>query len=250
MNIKCTWAELKTFTNNKNLLVQYTESANRYFVFAIDSIVVYSVTLQKDSTEATEFVDDYKPNANKSLIERNDEGREVVMTTSRPKEATTFFTSSGDKTSEPQAIGDGVNLFYDFSNNDNDITPPSGYKRKRIEIEFIDPTWIKEGTAYFHNAKKGSYVDLFIVCPSGEYYVQNDGTPVQATEDTVIEHFCNKLFMQGDCPMGDELNTESCSKEIPAGFKYRMEITVPDTDTNSNGYFNLELYRTRTAILE
>jgi len=141
-------------------------------------------------------------------------------------------------------------LEWDFSNSTDDITPPTGFKRKRIEWSFIDSVWLKEGTLFFHNASKGSYVDVKVVCPAGNYYYKNDGTPTYAEVDTVVSHYVNHYFFQGTCPMGDELNTETCSNEIPANYKFRIEVTVPDTDSTSNGYINFEMYRVRTEILE
>ncbi|MHA1304499.1 MAG: hypothetical protein ACTSPI_12450, partial [Candidatus Heimdallarchaeaceae archaeon] len=132
---------------------------------------------------------------------------------------------------------------------DDIIQAPQGYKRKRIEFKFLDPIYIKEGAVYFHNSLKGSYLSLHVVCPAGAYYIDNNGAPHQATEDVIISTYVNYHFFQGTCAMGDELNTESCSVEIPNYYKYWLEVTVPEVDAESNGYVSIELYRKRTRIL-
>lgn len=251
--IDMTWDEFKDISAKKNLMIQFTVSGNRYEIWATDISDIYQARIRitdpvVEGSEQEDFETNYKASCNQPLEQRNDEGRVIVMTTSRPLNATTYFTGEGDDVVN-QKIGGGTRLFYDFSDDDDLITAPAGYKRKRIDVEFIDPTWIKDGAAYFHNTLKGSYVDLFIVCPAGGYYKKNDGSYALASEDTPVEHFCNKLYMQGDCPMGDELNTETCSQQIPASYIYRLEVTVPDSDNVSNGYYNLELYRERTVIL-
>lgn len=249
-----TWTDFKAVVDSRHLHLQYEEllaEPPRYMMWAHDGNDEYQCRVNKGTEDATDFENNYKAEANKPIIERNGDGREMVVSTSRPAICTTYFTCAGDDTVNG-VIGAGEEFFFDFSNTDHDVTEdvPSGYKRKQIDFQFIDSTWIKEGTIYFHKALKRSYVDLFVVCPAGGYYYKNDGTLTQATEETVIQHFVNKLFVQGDCPMGDELNTESASEEIPSYMFYRMHITVPSTDEQSNGYINLEIFRERTVVLE
>jgi len=250
VNLEKTWTEIKTVYNNKKIPFQYEEYDEIYEIFGSDCFVVYRTEIKKDGgVDVTDFENNYKSKFNEPIEERSGDGRQLVVSTSRPRIATTYFTSSGDDISGG-VIGTGKAFFYDFENSDDIITAPIGFKRKRIDFGFIDSTWVKEGTVYFHNALKGSYVDMFIVCPAGQYYLKNDGTPTLATEDIVVEHYVNRFFIQGSCSMGDELNTESCSSEIPNAYKYRFEVTVPESDNNSNGYINLELYRARTVVLE
>lgn len=185
------------------------------------------------------------PNGNPTSTDNKD----IIMSTSRPENTTTYFTCQGDDLINNK-IGGGTNMFWDFSNTDNDVIAPAGFKRKEISIEFIDRMWLKEGAVYFGDKLRGSYIDLFVVCPAGQYYVKNDGTPALATEDVIVSHYANHIFMSGNCPMGDELNTESCSGEIPNTYKFKLAVTVPDSDNSSFGYVELEFYRERTAVLE
>lgn len=199
-----------------------------------------------------------KPKKYKSL-----DGRDLVRSDSRPKNYITNFTMCGDAT---DGIGDGKIIKWDFSNSDDDISAPSGYKRKRIELGFSEKVYIKEGTVYFFDTPKGAYLDMKLVCKTGGYYADPNGvipgsalgldadkTYTQATSDTPVVHYVNHHFIQGSVPMGDELNTEGASEEglPPQQYNYVVwvEITTPDTDSTSNGYAELELYRPRTVLL-
>jgi len=178
------------------------------------------------------------------------DGRPIVRSDSRPIGYSTMFTMTGDTAS---GIGDGKDILWDFS-NDDDLTAsgtwPEGYKSKCIYLNFLDPVYVKEGCLYFHNAKKGSYVNFSIICPSGQYYLDRDGYPVQAVEDTVIVRYVNNHHFYGDCPMGDELNTESATENaIPVNYRLCVEVFVPENDNDSYGYGELEVYRARTYLL-
>jgi len=253
-----TWEKLKSLINTRKLRLQYEENVHKYIIYALDGSYKYWTELWKDTAKIkgidieqndinlNEFETTYKATANSPITPLSDDGKTVVRAESRPLDTTTYFTMAGDTDTN---IGDGKKLFWDFSNNDDITEAPEGYKKKRIEFKFLDSVYIKEGALYFHNAKKGSHVCVCIVCPTGQYYYKNDGTLALATEDTIISRYVNHHFFQGNCPMGDELNTESCSVELPNIYKFWIEVTVPDTDEDSNGYISIELYRKRTILL-
>ena len=140
---------------------------------------------------------------------------------------------------------------WDFSNTDDDVaSPPTGYKQKMLKVYFKDPIWIKEGTIYFHDAIKGSYVDFFVVCKDDKYYLNNAGVPTQADGDTKVQHYVVKHPITGSVPMGDELNTESAVENaITSDFFFCIEVTVPDTDSSSHGVIEFEAYREHTMDL-
>ncbi|RLI54443.1 MAG: hypothetical protein DRP09_13040 [Candidatus Thorarchaeota archaeon] len=251
MYIQLAWAELKNLVASKNLLLQYVELETAYNVWTSEGNVIYRCRIDKDdprNDDQIDFEDNYKDQCNKALIPRDQDGKPYARAETRPINCTTVFTGVGDSDSN---IGDGKSLTWDFSNDDDLVTDgvPEGYKRKRIEFKFLDSVWIKDGTVFFFNAKKGSYADIYIVCPAGYYYYDNNGVPHLATEDTPIAHYVSRYPIQGDCPMGDELNSETCSSEIPNYYKFWLEITVPDSDTASNGAVVLEMYRRRTLVL-
>jgi hypothetical protein len=162
---------------------------------------------------------------------QDEEGRVYVVAASRPLTCTTYFTMAGDSST---VIGDGKELKWDFSNSTDDITPPTGFKRKRIVFDFKDPVYIKEGTVYWKDAPFGSYIDIYIVNKSPE---------------TKVSHYVNKHFVMDTCVIGDELNTEQASSQLPTTLEFWLEITTPDETgyTDFKGYAELELYRENTV---
>lgn len=251
------WSEFKTLVSSKNIRMQYEQSAKFYHVFAPENGTEYHCDIFIEGSPAPvgsdqeDFEDNYKDVINKPLQPKSPDGKMWVMSSSRPTDTYTWFSTCGDNvTSGSEEIGGGKRLEWDFSNTDDDITAPSGFKRKRIEFEFLDEIWIKEGCIYFFNKSKGSYVSLWIVAKDGTYYLDNNGSPVLASGDTKVNQYVVRHPMQGDVPMGDELNTESATENsIPTTCKFWVEVTVPDTDSTSNGVIELECYRSRTMIL-
>lgn len=160
------------------------------------------------------------------------EGKLYVISGSRPLTHTTQFTMAGDSAT---VIGDGKELKWDFSNSTDDVvSPPTGFKRKRIEFSFKEGVHIKEGALYWKDAPFGSYIDIRVVLKSSE---------------TVVSHYVNKHFVMESCYIGDELNTEQASSELSTDFKFWLDITVPDVTgyTDFKGFAELELYRKNTV---
>lgn len=192
-----------------------------------------------------------------------EDGRPIVRSDTRPLDTQTYFTDAGDSDNN---IGDGVELRWDFSNDDDLYTGsevPSGYKAKEIKIKFLCPVYLKDGAVYFFDAPWGSYLQMDIMAPSGSYYPNPAGAiPASAlglsgnkmysyaSEDTVVHRYTNKHFVHGDCPMGDELNAEGCMIEaLPIGWYIRGLIVTLDDDNLSKGYSSLEMYRCHSIIL-
>lgn len=181
------------------------------------------------------------------------DGRPIVRADSRPEDASTYFSMRGDSGS---AIGDGTVIKWDFANDDDLVTDsignaiPSGMKRKRLQLSFVDPIRIKEGTMYWKNAPFGAHIDFWIICPDGEYYLNRDGSPAQASGDTPIVHYVNHHLIMDDCPMGDELNTEAANENpIPPNYELWVHITIDENNAACKGFGELEIYRTRTHLL-
>jgi hypothetical protein len=243
------WSQLKSMLNTRNTVLYYEENDDDFYVWIEIGNKEFhsSIPIVSGNSDYAEFLENYKPLAD-TYHPITEDGKEIIMTTSRPLDTHTIFVDKGDSATE---IGAGTDLVWDFSNDDDEIDMPSGsgMKRKRVEFKFLDSVWMKEGTLYFFNAPKGSYIDFYVVCPQYGYYIDNSGQLKQATEDTPVIHYGVHCHMQGSVPMGDELNTESCSVEIKVPYKFWMEITTPDTDNESNGYVRLELYRKRSVIL-
>jgi len=193
------------------------------------------------------------------------DGRPIVRADTRPLDTQTYFTMAGDTAS---GIGDGTRLCWDFSNDDDVVecdyyVTPDGYKTKHVELEFIDPIYLKDGTLYFFDAPWGEYCDMQVVVPAGNYYPNAHGSiPASAlglpgtdmysyaATDTVFVSYVNKQHMYGDCPMGDELNAEGAAvSAIPVGWYIVGHITTVSGDNTSKGYASFECYRHRTVLL-
>ncbi len=87
------------------------------------------------------------------------------------------------------------------------------------------------------------------MCPTGNFYIKQDGTPAMAMEPETISKYVHHHFFSGDCPMGDELNTEGCEDvPLPPNYEMWIEVVVPESDNSSYGYAELELYRDRTVL--
>ena len=191
-----------------------------------------------------------------------DDGRPIVRADTRPVNTETYFTMSGDST----AIGDGVHLQWDFSNNDDIYSGPEvppGMKAKQLLMTFNCPVYLKDGTIYFFDAPWDAYIDMDVVVPTGAYYPNPEG-PIpasalglpgsdmyaQATENTQYQKYVNKHHLFGSCPMGDELNAEGAAiRPVPVGWFIRGLIVTPTSDNVSKGYGSLEMYRCHTTLL-
>lgn len=239
------WPDFKSQLILKNFTYYYRKISNGYEVFCNESDIVWTSNLIEEAHK-TDFESNYLSGANKSLYA--DDGKKIVRSESRPLGTTTCFVGRADSAT---AIGEGKALTWDFSNDEDllEIESGAGTKTKRIEFRFLDSVWIKEGALYYHNAPKGCHLDMYVVCPAGGYYLDNSGNIQMAFEDTPVSHYVISHFLQGTVPMGDELNTESCSDEVPNYYKFWIEITTPVEDNTSNGFVEVELYRKRTTVL-
>jgi hypothetical protein len=256
------YSQLKALIIQKDLLWQYTEDDSKYDVFATDSNLKYETIIWKvyidgineeeNNTNKSDFETNYKSLCNQALTKRSSDGKIFVRSESRPIDCTTVFTCNGDTIGGNPSIGTGARLDWDASIGGEWTTSgcPFGFKKSVIEIQFCDSIWIKEGTIYYLNAQKKSYLDLEIICPNGGYYMYLGEICQNITgNDLVVEHYVIKHPIQDDVPMGDKLNTEACSQELPSYLKYRLTVTVPVLDLASYGYVEFEIYRRRTVIL-
>lgn len=250
IEIKKTWSELKALCSAKNLNMQYViVDTNYYYIYTTELNIIYYLNIKIEdpaSSDQTDFVNNYMSSCNKPVQPTSVDGRMIVRSESRPLDMTIAWTSRGDGTS---TIFDGKKMEWDFSNSDDDITAPSGFKRKRIEFKFIDVVRVKDGMSFFFDSPKCCYIDIYLVCPNGGYYYNNAGELCQATADTVISHYINYQKITGTSTRAIEYNSEGCTDEIPVGYKFWLEVTTPDTDSTSSGHIVMEIFRRRTVIL-
>lgn len=194
------------------------------------------------------------------------DGRPIVRADTRPLDCQTYFTMAGDTAS---SIGVGTVLKWDFSNDDDIVEGPTycptpvGYKTKQIEMTFIDPIYLKDGAIYFFDAPWGSYCDMHVVVPAGNYYPNDHGSiPASAlglpgtqmysyaATDMPYVNYVSKHHLYRSCPMGDELNAEGAAVEaVPIGWKLVGHITTVSGENTFKGFASFECYRPRTVLL-
>jgi hypothetical protein len=190
-------------------------------------------------------------------------GRWVVRSDSRKNGWDTVFQGSGDDMVGGK-IGGGTPFRFDFEapaddprwrTPEQDPSIPEGYKRQRLDWYFNDWTYVKEGTIYFYNIPKGSFINMWIVAPAGAPFTRKRLDQYQNLErvnyihedsEVPFVHWVVNYPVEGTCPMGDELNTESAA-ETPAypGLIWRAEFTIPEVQDweQAHGHYSLELYR-------
>lgn len=247
------WSDIKDLHVKKNIPIQYEDQDESYFVWFAECGDTYYCDIKKTTpknTDQEDFEDNYKDGANQPINPVDKDHRGFVRSGSRKLEWTTNFTCFGDKITDPQEIYGGKSMSWDFGNTTDDITPPTGFKKKRIEFSFIDEVQLKEGAIYWQNALAGSFFEFMVVCPNGQYYLKNDGTSVQATADTPIAKFA-KHSLIGTCEFGDELNSEEASDPIPSSYKFWLDVTVPDSTgyDDFRGHLSIEINRERSIII-
>lgn len=243
------WTDFKADILNNNFPINYQTFSGGYRVFVVDRQLIWRCFII-DSSEISDFETNYKSNANKCLYDSD--GKQYSRAESRPLNCTTCFTSVGDTVGETPSIGTGARLDWDASISEEWTTDgcPEGFKKSVEEIQFCDSIWLKDGTLYYKDVLKNSYIDLEVICPNGGYYMYLGQIQQNLTgSDLVVDHYVIKHPVQGDVSIGDELNTEACSQELPNYLKYRLTIHVPTSDNSSYGYIEFEINRQRTVII-
>ena len=150
----------KTWTDFKALVdvgLRFVENgaAGSYELYAEDGGLTY--LCRPLGADETDYTTNYQSKKVDILHPIDEYGKRPNRASSRPPDKTTYFTTRGDDSTTIRA---GNKLIYDFANTDHDVTPPTGFKRKEIDITFLNATNIKEGAIYYKNMEWGSYVDL------------------------------------------------------------------------------------------
>ena len=236
MKNKHTWTDLKALATLKNLpYVQYEDQTNQYKVWIEDGNNLHFTYIQKDSgADQTDFENNYKADANQADQPRSYDGKTFVRAESRPLDMTTCFTNRGDSAT---MIGGGARFIWN-SATDSSTDNGDGTKTITVDFGFKDEICIKEGAIYFFDAPFGSEIQLWSYVPAAF-------SPTQA--DMFIDNFVVGHYMYGDCPMGDELNTEAASTKIPNYIRHQLRIILPTAEATCKGYISLEIYRSQTV---
>jgi len=199
----------------------------------------------------------YKPTSSDSL------GRWIVRVDSRRKSWDTAFQGSGDDVQNMKE-GEGAPFLFDFSApiDDNrwvNEDVPVGYKQQSIKWNFMDPVYVKEGSVYFFSMPKGSYIDFYVGVTQGYPYdikIPDENYNITRILKTCtvpylrFAHWAMHLYLEGSCPMGDELNTESAAEVLAYPFHvFECVVTVPEVTgwQDAHGHWVIELYKPRTV---
>lgn len=190
------------------------------------------------------------------------DGRPLVRADTRPLDTETYFTMAGDTAS---GVGDGAPMRWNMDEDDDWFDVGDGYKKKIFKLTFNHEIYLKDGSIYFFNAPWGAYVDFYITVPAGGYYPNEygsipaaalgqpgDGMWSAAATDILYQCYVNRHYMNGDCPMGDELNAEGAAiNGLPVGWYLMGHIHAPATasGTGFKGYASIECYREKTIVL-
>lgn len=275
---------LSDFPNNKvNISSLSYEITNSTITIALDHIVYSSACdvwfkAELPDADFTTLSGVISSHTGEAIITQEPptmpDGRPIVRADTRPLNTATYFTMTGDTAS---GIGDGPAIMWDFD-PDSEFTTisgpydlgcgghkiPEGYKAQVIDLQFLDPIYIKDGTIYFFDSPWGQSASMSILVPAENYYPNDHGNiPSEmlglppgnyysyAPHNTVYYRYVNRHYMYGSCPMGDELNAEGCQVDaLPVGWIIRSVIMTPISDNKSKGFAEFEMYRYRSVILE
>lgn len=164
----------------------------------------------------------------------------------RPLNKTGYFTSAGDDI-QNGLVGEGDRIDWDFSNTDHDVISESGYKRKVIDLQFLDEVSLRGGHINYKDSADECKISAGIVCPTSGYYYDNNDQLKVATEDTWVQRYLNKFDMDGTGYVN--IDSDTASPEIPTSYKMRFQIDTLASDSGSRGHAALFLYRKRTMTL-
>lgn len=171
----------------------------------------------------------------KEIAEKNKlkspDGKPYVRSESRPLDMTTCFANHGDSST---VIGGGTAFKWNAA-IDTFTDVDANFMKFEIDFGFKDEVAIKEGSIYWWDVDWYGQIEMITYLPAA----------FSGSVDVPLNKFVSH-FIHGDCPMGDELNTECASNKIPAYIRHKFIVTIPKTATLARGFMSLEVYRTNT----
>ena len=245
--VQLDWDNFKSEVISKGFIINFKVISNGYEVFALDRSMVWMSNIS-DTSEISDFETNFKVNCNKCVYDTD--GKAFSRSEPRPLNCTTVFTNVGD-TLSPPSIGTGTKLLWDASNSDEFTTTgaPDGFKQKTIDLTFLDTIYPRGGRVHTENAVHGAYLDMFIMCPPTGYYLV-EGVLTQNNTGNYIacDHYVSALpLLMGTNSV--ELDSGTAAQGLPPYYLIRCVVTVPTTDTTSNGSAVLFIYRQRSIII-
>lgn len=249
--IQLEWSDFKTDIIAKKFPTNFrktiSEGFSGYEVFAVDRAILWFSNIV-NSTDKTDFETNYKANCNLYAPQVDGDGKAYVRSEVRPINKTGYFSGSGDDV-QNVIIGGGSQIDWDFSNSDDQTTIDANWKKKTIDVQFTDTINIRGGFLSYRESQNGCILDAHVVCPDGQYYLTNAGTPQQASGDVVVNTYLMKFAMDGDNPSGLLIDSDTSSPDIPSNYKLRFVVTTKTADVTSRGHIALFLYRSKTVAL-
>ncbi len=196
------WSDFKDLISDKKLSMQFSESEERYTIYACeDRTYLWSVVLFKGSEDSADFENNFKDDANQPLERKSEDGL--------PKFASAKFA-------------DVKNLWLDGEEACMSLAANStGYMKKHFDFEFtlsgVDCRW--------YGSNWGDYIDFEV-----GFYTN------EADESTFVylAKFSNKYAIYGD---GSRLFDVPTVKVVPSkvpGTDYNVYIRAKYVNVGSN----------------
>lgn len=139
MNIS-TWADFKTLLKAKLLLIQYSETATTYEIFAPESATfLWTICLLKDSDDALDFEQNFKKDANQPL--------EVKATSTQPQRVV--------PTAQP------LNTTEKWKGYQVNLTAQD--TEQVVLVNFPVDVWLRGGSIYSIDASPQDYITVDVV---------------------------------------------------------------------------------------
>ena len=191
------WASWKTLIAAKNLLPQYIEHADRYDLFAVETSIVWELSILKDDgADVIDFETNYKSTYNQPLEIKAAAGRPIRISAS-PQPANTVEHWKGYQ-----------------------ITIPTGQTSAYVDISFPSTVYLKGGYIVSADVDFDDYVQVDVL--------------VAANNATYMSGLISTAYMIPNMPVSFE-SAESMA--FPSSLKIRVTLNAgaPDlTDIHAN----------------
>lgn len=210
----------------------------------------------QEAGSETEFYLDNKEVRNVAIYVGEDEIENFSIDVSEFEDNNKATHFSTGKITFDVAPPDGVEITADYeyatisgdSDNSLEFDFESDESPKTIDIGFCDPAHIKDGVVFYQNGELDSKMNVYVICPEGNYYKNNNGGYAYASTDTIIAHYVVEQPLLGTAEMGVYFDVEARSTAVPNNYKIRVTIDKGSA-TTLKGCVRLEINRQRTVIL-
>jgi hypothetical protein len=194
----------KSFTQLKELIVikrmsmQYKEDNIAYYVFVVDDIgttyqadiykstflasnVIIGLDVVQNAIDEQDFTTNYKSICDQNIssnVQKTNDNRQSVYSTSRPVGTHTYFASEGDDPTYKRSIGGGTQIMFDHKSGQQDLP---------LYIDFNveeNTTYIHEGYIFFEGCNFDQISMHFV--PQVTSYIQAANTNFNLVDGYLI----------------------------------------------------------------